>query len=145
MIQKLQQYKVTFIEKATSVIFLGQVLIAVIFLLVSWSGAKVIQANFNLQEQIAVLAQENEAQRIKNENLKLRNQYLETDEYLELAARQFLGKAAEGETVVLIPKEVALQYASDIPDVNEASDESTEDKRIVFVQNVDQWLNFLFK
>lgn len=148
MIQKLKQYALKFKEKMTSITFLGQLVFAVIVILVSWSGARVIQTNYNLQEQIAVLEQENQAQRIKNENLRLRNQYFETEEYLELAARQFLGKAAEGERVVLIPKDVALSYAKDSPYMDDESVDSTlaeEDERIVFVRNIDQWLDFLFK
>src|SRR5262245_36177371 len=57
----------------------GQVLFAVIVLLVSWSGVKAIDANYVLEKQIATLQQQNTVQGLENENLKLQNDYYKSD------------------------------------------------------------------
>jgi len=88
----------------------GQVLFAVIVLLVSWSGVKAIDANYVLEKQIATLQQQNAVQELENGNLKLQNDYYNSDQYLELSARQSFGLAAAGEKELIVPKSVALAY-----------------------------------
>ena len=110
MIQKAFQSTLHFIRRLGDMRFLGQVIFVIIVLLVSWSTAKAIQQNYDVQKQVAAKQKENEVQKLKNENLKIKNKYLETDEYLEITARRQLGKAAPGETVVVIPKDIAMKY-----------------------------------
>src|SRR3990167_6272975 len=82
---------------------LGLVAFGIITLLVTWSGIKAVQTNYDLQKKIAKLGQENQVRRLENDNLKLKNQYLNTDEFLDLAARRQFGLAAPGEKVLLVP------------------------------------------
>lgn len=88
----------------------GLVVFGILALLVSWKSVEAIQTNFELQKQVVRLQQENAVRKLANTNLKLRNQYLNTDQFLELAARRQFGKAASGEKVIIVPKSVALAH-----------------------------------
>src|SRR6266404_9794075 len=82
----------------------------IVVLAIAWSGAKTVQSNYELQKKIATLQQENTVLWLQNNNTYLQNQYYNTDQYLELSARQNLGLAAPGEHVILIPAQVAMRY-----------------------------------
>ena len=122
---------------------LGLMAFGIIALLVTWSGVKSIQTNYDLQKQISKLTQENSVQKLANENVKLRTEYLKTDEYLELSARRQFGKAAPGETLYIIPKKVSL--ARTIP-VAEPKDPKkvAEDNKPTYQKNLEAWKNFFF-
>ena len=126
-------------HKLTDLRFVGQVVFVVIVLLISWSGVKSIQTNYGLQKQITALKQQNELQQLKNENLNLQNEYYNTDQYLEVAARQNFGLAAPGETVLIVPKNVALANTIDTtPDNNETAIA----KQPTYQRNFQSWVNF---
>ena len=120
---------------------LGLIAFGVIALLVSWSGVNSIQANYGLQKQISELSQQNTVAELENTNLKLRNEYLKTDQYLELAARRQFGKAAPGETVVNVPKKVAL--ANTVEPKNVAVKvATTEESKPFYLKNLQAWVDF---
>lgn len=125
--------------------FLGLVVFGVLVLLASWSGVKVIEANFELQKQAAQLDQQNQVQQLSNENLKLRNEYYNTDTYLELVARKQFGKGAPGEKLLLVPKSVALSYAQQLPDVAVEQAEAQNTNKPKYRQNLDAWMRFFFR
>lgn len=137
---------VNFVKRLTDLRFLGQVIFVIIVILVSWSTARAIQANYDLQKQVAAQQKENQVQQLRNDNLKIKNQYLETDEYLELTARRQLGKAAPGEKVVIIPKEVAMRYTveSTIKTDDEVQQTANED-RPFYQKNLEAWNQFFFR
>ncbi len=114
----------------------------VIAILVSWSGIKAIQANYSLQKQIATLEQENQLHQLENKNLDLKNQYLNTDEFLELSARRQFGLAAPGERVYLIPNKVALAHTVDLAQVVSTSGVVVAKDQPVYRQNLQAWVNF---
>ena len=93
----------------------GMIVFAFMAAAVTWSGAKSIQLNFDLQKKVATLQEQNKVQQLQNETQKLRNEYFKTDEYKELAARRLFGKAAPGEQVYIVPKDIALTYVSAAP------------------------------
>ncbi len=100
-----------------------------------------IQSNYALQQQIARLQQENQVQALKNENLKLQNEYLNSDQYLELSARQDLGLGAPGETELLVPKSVALAHIVNVPTAS--SNIPQPDAHQPFWQkNLQAWIDF---
>ena len=120
---------------------LGLIAFGVIALLVSWSGVNSIQANYELQKQISEISQQNTVAELENTNLKLRNEYLKTDQYLELAARRQFGKAAPGETVVNVPKKVAL--ANTVEPKNVAVKvATTEESKPFYLKNLQAWVDF---
>lgn len=120
----------------------GLLLFLVIVLLVSWSGVKAIETNYALQKQISALRQENTVKKLTNENLKLENEYFETPQYLEVAARHDFGLAAPGETVLNVPRSVALSFTVDLPKPELPKAEPTTDQP-AYQRNFQAWMDFL--
>ncbi|HYH55348.1 MAG TPA: septum formation initiator family protein [Anseongella sp.] len=140
-IKKLPTEKVTdFAQRLTDVGFLGQVLFVILVLLISWSGIKTIQTNYSLQKQITALNQQNDLQKLQNENLRLKNEYYNSNQYLELAARQNFGLAAAGEKQVIVPEKVALSYTVDLPAPTKPIE--AKDKQPAYQRNFEAWVNF---
>jgi len=123
---------------------LGLIAFGIIALLVSWSGVKTIQTNYELQKQISEQTQQNNVQKLENTNLKLRNEYYKTDQFLELAARRQFGKAAPGETVFIVPKKVALANTVDLPGTNQPKKQDLGQKP-QYQKNLEAWTNFFFR
>lgn len=142
MFETLKIKILEFIKALSDLRVVGQVFFAVIVLLISWSGVKAIQANYELQKKIVQLEQEVEINRLENDNLKLENKYLETNDFLELAARRQFGKAAAGETLYIVPKKVALAHAAQVvgDDTKRASS-----KKPAYQQNLESWSRFFFR
>jgi cell division protein FtsL len=120
---------------------LGLGLFLLVVILISWSGVKTIQSNYALQKQIAQLTQENEVQQLQNDNLSLQNEYLNTNQYLELSARQNFGLGAPGETELLVSKNVALAQLAPIPDLTTTSS-SASGHQSRYEKNYHAWINF---
>lgn len=146
MPQKIKKIANYVIKNISDVSFLGQIGIVIIALLVSWSTAKAIQQNYDLQKQVAQAEKENELQELKNSNLKIKNQYLETDEYLELAARRHLGMAAPGETLIIIPKGVAISYTAEGSiETDDDMQKNIEGSKPFYQKNLEAWGRFFFR
>lgn len=122
------------------------VVFAIVVVVASWSGVRVIETNYELQKKIARLQQQNEITQLQNENQKLKNQYLETDTYLELAAREQFGKAAPGEKLILVPESVALSNAREIPMKSPAQTERSikAEASPSYAKNLKAWRDFVF-
>ena len=133
------------IKQLTDIRNIGLYIFAVIVLAIAWSGVKAVQSNYELQKKISVLKQQNSVLSLQNANDSLQNSYYQSNQYLELAARENLGLAAPGEKVLLVPKAVALKYvdaqqntAGQSPDI-----QSTNDNQSKFVKNLEDWRDFL--
>ena len=141
--QKIKHYtKVAYLAvwRLRDVRLAGQVLFVVIVLLVSWSGVKAIDANFTLQKRIASLQQQNAVQQLENNNLALQNTYFNSNQYLELSARQNFGLGLPGETELVVPKSVALKYIVKQPSTDQAL--STPAQVPVYQRNLQAWVDF---
>lgn len=125
--------------RLTDVRFLGQVLFVVLVLLISWSGIKTIQTNYGLQKQISTLNQQNSVQKLENDNLQLKNQYLNSNQYLELSARQNFGLAAPGEKELIVPQNVAMAYTVELPSDNASG---AKVKQPAYQRNFQSWIDF---
>lgn len=124
---------------------LGFLVFGVLVLLASWSGVRVIETNYELQKEIAQIDQQNQVKQLANSNLKLRNEYFNTDTYLELQARKAFGKGAPGETLLLVPKHVALKRAPELPEAKvEREVAARQDGRPTYRKNFDAWMEFIF-
>jgi cell division protein FtsB len=132
---------ITFVNRLNDVRFIGQLIFVVIVLLVSWSGVKVIQTNYGLQKQITGLKQQNELQQLQNDNLSFQNQYYNSNQYLELSARQNFSLAAPGEKEIIVPQQVALSYTVNLPQPG-ALPSVTESKQPSYQRNFESWVNF---
>ena len=141
LIQNYQKQLYAFIGRLRDVKFAGLMLFLVIVLLISYSGVKSIQTNYELQKQISSLNQQNNVQKLTNTNLQLENQYFNTDTYLDLEARQNFGLAAPGEKEILVPKDTALGYTVDLPKIQKQVDTPT-DKQPSYQRNFEAWVNF---
>jgi cell division protein FtsB len=142
MFEKIKNYQDhPRVQQLRDVRVLGLVVFAVLALLVSWSGVKVIQSNYALQRQITKLQQQNEVLQLTNNNLKLKNQYLNTSEYLELSARRQFGKAASGEKLILVPKQVALAHTT-TPAQPSKKTVKTQVHKPTYQRNFEAWMNF---
>jgi cell division protein FtsB len=144
MFEKLKSLpKHPFVHELRDVRVLGLLVFGIIVLLVSWSGLQVIETNYQLQQQIAKLEQTNQVTELENNNLKLSNEYYNTDQYLELQARRQLGRGAPGETLVLVPKGVALAHTVDL---SEKTKDQTKPKsaKPTYQRNFEAWMSFFF-
>jgi cell division protein FtsB len=120
----------------------GLILFVVVVLLVSWSGIKAIDTNYSLQKQISRLEQQNQVKQLGNTNAELQNKYFETNQYLDIAARQNFGLAAPGETMLNVPSNVALAHTSAIPNAEEQEAKKTQAKQPAYQRNFQGWMNF---
>jgi cell division protein FtsB len=141
MIDKIKKYQHSpFFKQIQDVRVLSLVAFGVLALMVSWSTISSIQTNYALQKQIAQLRQQNKVDELKNKNQALTNQYYDTDQFLELAARQHFGKAAPGEKVLLVPKNVALAHTVETSSTKAAP--ATESSTSSFQRNFEAWMDF---
>jgi cell division protein FtsB len=146
MLNKIKIYEkrvVSALAQQRDLRVVGLLILLGVVLLVSWSGVKAIETNYGLQKQIAALRQQNKVKKLTNENLKLQNQYFETSQYLELAARHDFGLAAPGETVLNVPRSVALSFTVDLPKPAETNSQP-EGEVPSYQRNFQAWMDFLF-
>ena len=129
-----------FLQRLGDIRFAGQVLFVIIVLLISWSGIKTIQTNYGLQKQISVLKQQNSVQKLKNTDLALQNDYFNSNQYLELAARQNFGLAAPGEQELIVPASVALSYSANLP--TPAAPPTASAQQPAYQRHFQAWINF---
>ena len=135
-----QEKALAYIHRLSDVRFAGQVLFVIIVLLISWSGVKTIQSNYELQKQISALKQQTAVQKLENKNIALQNDYLKTNQYLELSARQNFGLANPGEKEVIVPENVALSYTVNLPTTTQKDNDSGNPP--AFQRNWQAWVQF---
>jgi cell division protein FtsB len=145
MQQKIKQYQEK-LEKYTDQLHdirvVGLLSFALIVLLISWSGVRAIDTNYVLQKQISQLEQQNQVDNLSNNNLRLQNQYFNTNQYLELSARQNFGLALPGEKELLVPTSVALANTTELPDSERVQADTTRAKQPAYQRNFQAWMNF---
>jgi cell division protein FtsB len=128
-----------FIARMHDIRFAGQVVFVLIVLIVSWSGVRAIQMNYNLQKQITTTKQENIIQKLQNNNLTLQNEYYSSKQYLGLQARLNFGLALPGEQEILVPRSVALAYA---PKITVNDNEPSKISVPSLQRHITDWVNF---
>lgn len=144
MLQKIQKLAATsMIRQLRDVRVVGFLVFGVLVLLVSYSGVRVIQTNFDLEKQASRLRQENAVAELQNNNLKLRNQYYDTDEYRELVARKQYGKGLPGETLLLVPESVAAQYTIAPEEAPRVAPQPTSTTKPAYQRNLEAWRDLL--
>lgn len=143
--EKIKNYqKHPFWRNLRDVRFFGFVVFGVMVLLASWSGVAVIETNYELQKQIAQIDQQNQVQQLTNTNLKLQNEYYNSDTFLELTARKQFGQGAPGEKLLLVPKSVALAHAKQLPEEKLAEEAPEPKNEPGYQKNFNDWMDFLF-
>lgn len=139
-IKKYQQHP--FFQQFRDIRFVGFVVFGILVLLVSWSGVSVIESNYVLQKEVSKLEQQNQVAQLENNNLKLQNQYYNSNQYLELTARRQFGKGQPGEKLLLVPSSVARKYTVDIPDNAKSSEATPTLVKPRYQRNLEAWSNF---
>ncbi|HTE22335.1 MAG TPA: septum formation initiator family protein [Candidatus Limnocylindria bacterium] len=152
MLEKIKNYHKTYgkhpiVQDLRDVRVLGLLVFGIIVLLVSWSGVRVIETNYKLQQQIARMEEETKLLELENANKQLENNYYKSDQYLELQARQQFGKAARGETVLIVPESVALAHTKDLPGDKKGKEANATDKptKPFYQKNFEAWMSFFFR
>lgn len=133
------------IKLLSDVRVIGLLAFFAVILMVSFSSVRVLQTNFELQKKENELQQVNEIKKLENENLKFKNVYFESDEYLELTARRQFNKALPGEELYVIPESVAKRYVKDTPKVATSEEElrQEEENKPTYQRNLEAWRDFL--
>ena len=122
----------------------GLLAFGVVVILVAWSSLRVLQINYDLQKQETSLRQRNQLQKLENENLRLKNVYFESDEYLELSARRQFNKAAPGEKLYIIPQSVAMSKTVELPKTEKTIKTEANENKPKYQQNLQAWKDFFF-
>jgi cell division protein FtsB len=118
-------------------IFLG------VTLLITWSGVKAIDTNYGLQKQVATLQQQVAIEKLTNSNLSLQNDYYNTNQYLDVEARQLFGLGSPGETELLIPTKVAMADTTTLTNPEAQQAAKTVNKQPTYQHNFELWMDFL--
>ena len=100
---------------------------------------KVVQRNYELQQDVDVLADEVALVEVQNQNLKYNIEYYKTDSFLEVEAKRRFNLAEKGEKVILLPKD----GDADPDELNDTFQEPT-DPRPQYQENFEKWMIFLF-
>lgn len=132
------------IERFADIRVVGLIAFGVVVMLIAWSSLRVLQMNYELQKQETSLSQQNQIKKLENENLRLKNVYFESDEYLELSARDQFNKAAPGEKLYIIPESVAMAQTVDLPKTDAQIAEEKQQNKPQHQQNIQAWRNFFF-
>jgi cell division protein FtsB len=143
MFEKIKKYQEhPFWQQFRDIRFNGFIIFGILVLLVSWSGVSVIETNFELHKQVAKLEQQNQVSELENNNLKLQNEYYNSNQYLELTARRQFGKGQPGETLLLVPESVARKYTVDIPDATKQAEATPTLTKPLWPRNLESWIDF---
>jgi cell division protein FtsL len=139
-INQFKQKALFYVQRLGDMRFTGQLVFAIIVLLITWSGIKSIQTNYDLQKQISTLKQQIVVAQLQNNNLALQNSYLDSNQYLELAARQNFGLAAPGEKEIIVPQSVALSYTTNLPTTTPQVTANSQQPG--YQKNFESWIDF---
>jgi cell division protein FtsB len=120
----------------------GLIIFLIIVLLISWSGVKALQTNYNLQKQISLLKQQNDVEELQNINQQLQNEYYGTNQYLNITARAEFGLGEPGETELIVPKAVAFAHLAPIT-TTATSSPTTSTNQNTYQKNFQAWVDFI--
>lgn len=129
-------------EQLSDIRVVGLLLFLGITLLIAWSGVKTIDTNYGLEKQVATLQQQNAIQKLTNGNLALQNDYYNTNQYLELEARQAFGLGVAGETELLVPTNVAMTHTVALANDQQQQTIKAATKESVYQRNFEAWMDF---
>ena len=100
-----------------------------------WGTVQTLQKNFRYQQEVDALTQNVELEQLRNQNLEYQQQYYRSDEFLELSARQRLGKANPGEKLIILP---------DSDSISDTAGGTGDQVAREQVSNLAQWAEFFF-
>lgn len=132
------------IERFSDIRVIGLIAFGIVVLLVSWSILNVLEVNYQLEKERADVKQKNQIQKLQDDNLKLQNVYLQSNEYLELSARRQLNRALPGEKLYLIPRSVAMANTVNLPKTKHQIEQEKKSRQSKYARNIEAWKTFFF-
>ena len=112
-----------------NVIIVVSVIVALAWI---WGSISSMERNYSLQRQLELKTREKLIAEIQYKTLEFENQYLQSEEYQELAARENLGLVAQGESVLILADYPAEETEKTMAESSEKD------------SNFTQWMNFIF-
>ncbi len=115
-------------------------IVAVIFCLAwTWGSIDAMTRNWSLAQELMSRQRERAVLELEVETLELENEYYQSYEYQELAARKYQGKMLPGETMIYLPDNSEAA-------INKHKTSETDDTTLATtaMTNLEQWLAFLF-
>lgn len=105
-----------------------------------WGSLNMMQRNYKLQKNLSDRSRELVLAQLDTENAQLEQKYYQTNEYKELAVRDYLGLVTSGESVLILPdnSDEVESLASEEESASNTSSTSYDEG-----SNFSQWLNFL--
>ena len=107
---------------------------ALIALSWAWGSIESMQRNYELQQMVDQKKYQLTVEKLRTELLAYESKYYESDEYLDLAVRQRLGRGSPGEKLLIVPSTDAAKQ--------QPTAHNTPQKQPT--SNFQQWMNFLF-
>ncbi len=101
----------------------------------AWGSIAMMQRNYTLQRTLDLKHREEILAELETATLAFEKRYYESDEYKELAARQYLGLASEGEKVLILPPNETVSGADTGQEEQNLASEPPS--------NFKQWMDFL--
>ncbi len=106
----------------------------------AWGSIEMMQRNYTLQKSLDLKQREQKVVELQTDALAYQQKYYQSDEYQELAAREYAGLAAPGEKVLILPPNTAQADSTTM----ESSQTTSTIVTPATTSNVKQWINFLF-
>ncbi len=103
----------------------------------AWGSIEMMQRNYSLQKTLELKQRQKKLTELQVATLGYEKNYYQSTEFKELAAREYLGLAAPGEKVLILPPN---SPAATTPEASS----KTEATVIRQPSNLQQWMNFLF-
>lgn len=102
-----------------------------------WGSIGMMRRNYSLQKTIELKQRRQTLTQLQVDTLGYQQKYYQSDEYKELAAREYLGLVAPGEKVLILPPN---SPAAEAPEPTTSQPNTTSRPP----SNFQQWVNFLF-
>jgi cell division protein FtsB len=103
----------------------------------AWGSIGVMQRNYGLQKELDAKSRQEKLAELEAQSLTYEQKYYQSSEYKEISARKYLGLAAPGEKVLILP-----------PNTDAAKTVTTTAPKSTVKQqppsSIEQWTNFLF-
>jgi len=117
---------------------LNNVVLSVAFIIGAnwaWGSIEMMQRNYSLQRTLDLKQREQTLAELENATLIFEKRYHESDEYKELAVREYLGLAEPEEKVLILPHSIPSAGLEEGSKPLKPVDQSPS--------NVKQWMDFL--
>jgi type II secretory pathway component HofQ len=104
----------------------------------AWGSIGMMQRNYGLQKELDTKSRQEKLAELETQALAYEQKYYQSNEFKEISARQYLGLAAPGEKVLILPPNTAAakNATTATPEAAPKSQQAPS--------NIEQWTNFLF-